>query len=288
MPLSISQKLSEFSYGYGVTREYEDLLVSHGFSVTPFLPSLIHEAEIGCDVHFDKPGFPLLVQFKLGHELKRFRRSSPSMQKPILNSPFWRFEVDTAEPNGQYDRLLKAERSGAEVYYVAPKFSNWNDYSYAYKNKRILSNSLILRPSEIENLLQITGQNDGLHKVVYDQNNIVVCSDPTEAQGLSVDEMTSDWIYKLSENKDSILSNLIKETIKSFDNYRQVRIYADLSQADNNEVINRRLFREYRNAQQGVREDLYSRSKTEYDAEFVALGIEAWELGCQLMAVTKP
>tara|TARA_A100000171_G_C2112266_1_gene135706 strand:+ start:476 stop:1357 length:882 start_codon:yes stop_codon:yes gene_type:complete len=285
--LNISHKLSEFSYGYGVTRECEELLVSLGFSVTPFLPSLIHEAEIGCDVHFDKPGFPLLIQFKLGHELKRFRRSSPSMQKPTLNSPFWRFEVDTAEPNGQYDRLLKAEKSGAEVYYIAPKFSNWNDYSFAYKNKRILHESLIMCPSEIENLLQISGQGDGIHKVVYDQNNIAVCSDPTEAQGLTVDAMTSAWRYKLYESKNASLAKIINATLKGFDEYRQIKIYDDLYQTGNDELIYRIVFREYRDAQKRLREDLYSRSKTEDDAEFAALGMEAWELGCQLVAVTK-
>jgi hypothetical protein len=39
MPVDLHQRLSEFSYGYGVTREVEQLLVSVGIHSTPFMPS---------------------------------------------------------------------------------------------------------------------------------------------------------------------------------------------------------------------------------------------------------
>ena len=50
--INLHEKLSEFSYGYGVTREVENLLSRAGCHVTPFLPSLVHEAELGFDVSF--------------------------------------------------------------------------------------------------------------------------------------------------------------------------------------------------------------------------------------------
>jgi uncharacterized protein Ymh len=42
--IDLHERLSEFSYGYGVTREVEALLMSVGLHATPFLPSLLHEA----------------------------------------------------------------------------------------------------------------------------------------------------------------------------------------------------------------------------------------------------
>jgi hypothetical protein len=66
VPVDLHQRLSEFSYGYGVTREVERLLQSAGLRTTPFLPSLLQEKKLAFDVAFDRPGAPLLLQFKLG------------------------------------------------------------------------------------------------------------------------------------------------------------------------------------------------------------------------------
>jgi hypothetical protein len=44
VPMDLHDQLSEFSYGYGVTREVERQLASVGLRPTPFLPSLLHEA----------------------------------------------------------------------------------------------------------------------------------------------------------------------------------------------------------------------------------------------------
>jgi hypothetical protein len=62
----LHERLSEFSFGYGATRETEKLLESVGLKIAPFLPNLIHEAELGFDVGFDRRGKVLLLQFKLG------------------------------------------------------------------------------------------------------------------------------------------------------------------------------------------------------------------------------
>jgi hypothetical protein len=55
-----------------VTREGERQLASVGLRPTPFLPSLLHEAVLGFDVKFDRPGAALLLQLKLGEALQRF------------------------------------------------------------------------------------------------------------------------------------------------------------------------------------------------------------------------
>ena len=100
VPVDLHNRLSEFSYGYGVTREVERLLAFTGLRTTPFLPSLLHEAVLGFDVKFDRPGAALLLQFKLGEALQRFRRDDISKPPPPLGKPFWRFSIDTAEQEG--------------------------------------------------------------------------------------------------------------------------------------------------------------------------------------------
>lgn len=65
----LDEKLSEFSYGYGVTREIEDDFASRGLRAVPFFPSLLHEGKLGYDVRFDLPGQLHFLQFKLGKEL---------------------------------------------------------------------------------------------------------------------------------------------------------------------------------------------------------------------------
>jgi hypothetical protein len=96
MPIDLHERLSEFSYGYGITREVERELQSQGFSATPFLPSLLQEAKLGFDAGFKRVGAPLLLQFKLGQAMRRFVPAP----RPKLSRPFWRYTIDTAEPDG--------------------------------------------------------------------------------------------------------------------------------------------------------------------------------------------
>lgn len=103
--IELHERLSEFSYGYGVTREAEIPLEQTGIRAVPFLPSLIQEKKLGFDVKFDRPGTALMLQFKLGQSLSRFHNSSPVSPRPILDRPFWRFSINTAEPDGQFETL---------------------------------------------------------------------------------------------------------------------------------------------------------------------------------------
>jgi hypothetical protein len=114
--LDLHERLSEFSYGYGVTRETETLLQSVGLKPTPFLPSLLQEKKLGFDVQFKGPGTFLFLQFKLGQRLQRFVRKNSAQAIPNLNRPFWRFKIDTAEEEGQFETLLRQQEKGNEVY----------------------------------------------------------------------------------------------------------------------------------------------------------------------------
>lgn len=144
--INLHERLSEFSYGYGVTREVERLLATVGLRTTPFLPSLLHEASLGFDVAFSGPGQVVMCQFKLGQELTRFRRLQPGESIPPLHRPFWRYQVDTSEH--QFLRLEEFEDEGADVFYIAPRFSSWSRFESAFHRNQILQRSLLLRPSQ--------------------------------------------------------------------------------------------------------------------------------------------
>lgn len=146
--IDLHERLSEFSYGYGVTREVERLLASV-IRTAPFLPSLLQEAKLGFGVAFNKPGTVLLIQFKLGQSLWRFVRTDPNAPLPILDHPFWRFRLNTAEPDGQYETLLKSEMDGAEAYYAAPRFVDWSEYLPFFAAETVLEHSVLIRPSAI-------------------------------------------------------------------------------------------------------------------------------------------
>lgn len=96
--IELHERLSEFSYGYGVTREVEQLLSNIGVRPVPFMPSLLQEKQVGFDVSFSNRGVPLLLQFKLGQSPQRFVRSDKSQPAPALEKPFFRFSIDTSEP----------------------------------------------------------------------------------------------------------------------------------------------------------------------------------------------
>lgn len=293
MPLDLRQRLSEFSYGYGITREVQAYLETVGLRPVPFLPSLLHEAKIGCDVHFGRPGAALLIQFKLGQELKQFRRSDTSKPAPELDKPFWRFDVDTAEEDGQYDLLLKAERAGAEVHYVGPRFADWDHYAAAFQSNEVLDKSLLMRPSEIDEKLRARGDPDGLHRIVYDTSRVYVCSAPKQVEESHIEDIARRLQVEIKQRGEPITAAL-KRIFESFSQRRDIRRPPVEEPATDDGRLLAAISSEQigRSPQQMVRErtrrleNLRRRAKTEDDATFAAVGLETWAAGSQLIAVT--
>ena len=287
--IKLHERLSEFSYGYGATREAEQLLAMTGISTAPFLPSLLHEAELGFDVAFDRPGVPLLLQFKLGQSLTRFVRKDLTVPPPDLDRPFWRYEVNTAEIDGQFQMLLKAEEDGAEVYYVAPRFSDWTDYIDYYKRGSVLENSLLTSPVDIRRALDSVRAADGPHRVVYDQYRSHVCSRPA-----SVDETRSRVFGEVTQSKiierGQSVSSLVKEIWSGLDRVVKVRrVDSGTSEAENGLYISheeRRTLEAVRRQRSSLLEDFRSRALSEDAAFALALGFEFWGLGAQLVFAT--
>lgn len=293
MPLDLRQRLSEFSYGYGITREIQSYLETVGLRPVPFLPSLLHEAKIGCDVHFERPGVALLVQFKLGQELKQFRRSDTSTPAPELGKPFWRFDINTAEEDGQYDILLKAERAGAEVHYVAPRFADWDRYAAAFLSNEVLNNSLLIKPSEIDGTLRAQGEPDGQHKIVYDTSRVYVCSAPKRVEEARIENIARRLLVEMKQ-RDEPITSALKRIFESFSQRRDILRMPVEERATYDTRLQMAISAEQigRSPRQMARErtrrldDIRQRAKTEDDAMFAAVGIETWAAGSQLIAVT--
>ncbi|MGE3280087.1 MAG: hypothetical protein AB7O13_03635 [Alphaproteobacteria bacterium] len=266
------------------------MLKSVGLRPVPFLPSLLQEADLGCDVAFDRPGRPLLLQFKLGEALERFVRINKLKPRPPLAKQFWRFNVDTAEQNGQFDVLLKSELGGAEVYYVAPRFTGWDSYVSAFEREQVLGRSLIMKPSEIDNKLAIEFEPDGWHRIVYDEGQVFVCSKPTRLEEHPV-ELLGQTIRDKIERHPVDIAYVLKDVYSSLNRQRDIRVPSeedaghlvrrpapapDLAPSAT-QVAQNRLAR---------LNGFQARFASEEIAVFAALGVETWALGMQLIAVT--
>jgi hypothetical protein len=261
--INLNERLSEFSYGYGVIREASDALAAIGVHATPFLPSLIHENEVGFDVAFDRPGVALLLQFKLGQKMERYRSVPPGRPAPPgLASPFWRFHVNTAE--AQFTTLLNAEQNeNVEVYYVAPRFSSWWEYSDAYLGNAVLDRSIMITPRAIDHQLRSQRTPAGKHRVIYDDSNIFICSEPVAILETQRDDIISQILKKLQTNPRP-LGELVKQwterpSVRASDTLRFQRL-----------------------------EQLRARARTPEDAAAAIFAIDAWSIGAQAIFITDP
>lgn len=292
--IDLHERLSEFSYGYGITRETERLLASVGMQAVPFLPSLLHEAELGFDVKFDKPNRPgaaLMLQFKLGHSLTRFVRSDKADPKPHLDRPFWRFSVNTAEPDGQFETLLKAESDGAEVYYAAPRFADWPHYAQLFEREEVLDKSLLIRPSDIRTALDQKGAADGPHRIVYDCYRVHVCSKPTQIPEVDAEQEIARLASTVREMREPI-SNLLDRVFDGFNDRSAIRRKSEnivgQEQLGSGHGDGERATGDYVRAQRRRRfSDLLKRAEFREQAVAAAVGVELWTLGIQLVLAVE-
>lgn len=259
--INLHERLSEFSYGFGVTREVQSLLEGIGLRPTPFLPNLLHEKELGFDVGFEDRGRVVVLQFKLGHELRRFHRATPSQSIPVLERPFWRFVVDTS--GHQFQRLTEFESNDADTFYVAPKFSNWKVYDSAFQDGKVLEKSLLLKPSEISRGVQAQGGSGGTHRIVYDDLNRYVCSEPTPLRSSRPDEMAAEIRLRIMQSKATL-----EEQVG--------RLYERTRLADGPGAL-----------APSRRDRIFARSKDWTQGMAAIVGLEAWSQGAQLLFVTE-
>lgn len=292
--IELHERLSEFSYGYGATREAEGLLSSVGIKTVPFLPSLLQEKNLGFDVGFNKPGIPLLLQFKLGQSLERFVRKDKSFPAPDVRKPFFRFSIDTAEPDGQFETLLKAEIDGAEAYYVAPRFADWPQYAALFEGQEVLNQSVMISPKTIREALVAKQSPDGVHRIIYDQWSIHVCSEPSQIDETPPTSIAQRLRARLITDSPS-LGEVVRQVYDGFENRSEIRRHhvrkdrtEEGDQTGDEESIASTRTPDSRRREQRIERlgRLKSQAKSAEDAISAALGLELWALGIQLILTT--
>jgi hypothetical protein len=285
MPVELHERLSEFSYGYGVTREVERELRSQELSATPFLPSLLHEAKLGFDVGFKRVGAPLLLQFKLGQAMRRF---VPAPRPKKLNKLFWRYTINTAEPDGQFELLLKAEKDGAEVYYFAPKFHDWEIYLEIFECKQILSKSLIIKPSEIRRVMTKNKIPDAKHRIVYSGSKSYLCSDPIEVEAVDASRLMEDVRGRIERGR--ALGDVLQHIYDGFSRRSEIRRPRETGTEEDPDRIAYSIPSDL-GSQVELRRQRLTRLRssgyTEEQAVALSVGAEAWSSGAQLVFVTE-
>lgn len=255
--IRLNERLSEFSYGYGVVEEARLLLQSVGWNAVPFLPSLVHEQEVGFDVAFQKPGAVLMLQFKLGEQLRRFRRSLPGQPIPDLARPFWRFPVDTG--GHQFLRLWSSEVVGAEVYYVAPRFADWNAYEGLFRDRQVLENSLLITPAEI----RIAAPGPAAeHRIVYDRVRRYICSDPVETPDIRASDLVQRIAARRAKDDEPLAYTIERLTHERHEVAKSPR---SLSARQRNQ--------------------LRERARTPIEGDAAVIALEAWLQGAETIFV---
>jgi len=298
--IELHERLSEFSYGYGVTREVERLLTGVGVRTVPFIPSLLQEKVVGFDVGFSGRGVPLLLQFKLGQSLTRFVRSDATHAAPILDRPFFRFSINTAEMDGQYETLLKAQTDGSEVYYVAPRFADWPHYIRFFEEETVLEHSVMVTPGDIRNALVAKGSPDGHHRIVYDGTAAHVCSKATDIPDVRPATVAESILTRVHA-KGETLRDTVRRVYAGLENRAAIRreqppkgaetqtgdVGSALRATAMPELEQRSPLALTRIERSHRLEGLRKRSRSEDDAIAAALGLEFWGLGIQMMIAVE-
>lgn len=261
---ALNERLSEYAYGFGATTEALALLRSVGVHAVPFLPNLIHEAEVGFDVSFSAPGTILMLQFKLGHQLDRFVRKPANQTPPSVVRPFWRFEVNV--DHHQFIRLRSWETLGADVYYVAPRFADWPSYERHFLRGAILEHSLLMTPDDVHTG---AGGAPGRHRIVYDRTSRFVCSETRQAP----ERRIKDVVEKVRERRES--GPPLGDTLS--------RMLGDQA-----EGRPRRVSPETRAVRADASHRLPARARSPLEGEAAVFAVEAWAEGIQVVFVGAP
>lgn len=299
--IELHERLSEFSYGYGVTREVERLLLGVGVRAVPFMPSLVQEKGVGFDVGFKGGGTLLLLQFKLGQSLTRFVRSDANQPAPALVRPFFRFSLNTAETDGQYETLLKAQTDGAEVYYVAPRFADWPHYVRLFEEEAVLENSVMVMPGEIRDALVAKGEPDGHHRIVYDRTAVHVCSKPAYIRDVRPGTLAENVVMRV-RGKSETLGGVLRRVYAGLEDRAAIRRQQEqsLGTGDTQEDVtdglratvipklDQRSPPALTNTERAGRlAHLRDQGRSEEEAIATALGLEYWGLGIQLLLAVE-
>lgn len=182
-------EFSESSYAFAFA---ENLIRSDKLANTsaPKFLSTYDEGHGGkhYDVEIASRPVAFFFQFKVPEVLQR-RVTLRTNDR--LQTPYYRMALRHHHNYSQHRGLMELESSGANVYYVCPRFHKDEDLSSTFGSGAVIDRSAWFRPS------QITPKNyDGPHGVVFDKSGkqSEVRSDPRTVEGkIDFDEFTRQW-----------------------------------------------------------------------------------------------
>src|SRR6266540_1930386 len=136
-------EISEFSYGFALTRE---LIATLGLehAGAPEFATQYAEGKAGGGWDLKLPALPIYLQFKRSYPMVS-RRAGES--KLFATLPFFRMHFHPRDDSDQHQLLLDLEDRGNLVLYAAPGFSKSSELSDAYSRDRMADSSIFLKPS---------------------------------------------------------------------------------------------------------------------------------------------
>ncbi len=201
-------EFSEFSYGYAVVRQAEDLLTTMGAPLVgaPTLPSLLKENTVGYDAELVMVDFALFLQFKRSFFVSRRHpqgvcgivNGGPHCTWAHWQTEHYRFDVDTNSDQfvimrGYETDISLGYRSGLSLY-VAPAFHHQSELDDAYSRGAVLDRSVGVVPSTFDVVPA------GEHHFSFDASmtTAAVLSDPVAAPVKSAADQVASEVDRQS------------------------------------------------------------------------------------------
>lgn len=191
-------EISEFSYGFAVTKELVDWQ-GHSITAAPLFPSLLEEGKVGYDLKLEDAGIPVFFQFKISDYMK----TRKARESATIIPPFYRMKLWPSRVSNQHNLLLELEKRNNLVYYVAPAIHLIEQFNRIYREQRIVQESVFIRPSSIGSF----ADNDE-HFVVFRDSHSTAYrfSSPIPIQQrLDFDNFTREITLKISYKRESNL-----------------------------------------------------------------------------------
>jgi hypothetical protein len=138
---------SEFTFGYGVTRYFEELYNAR--RVLPTFPTQNEEADGGYDVDFVAHGVPLFIQFKRSEVITRRSAMEYKQHPGDWAKPTYRMHLHGHNAYRQHYLMQDLEDKGNMAIYVTSQVSSKAMLNQYYGRNRVIDAAKILLPSEI-------------------------------------------------------------------------------------------------------------------------------------------
>ncbi|HCX67828.1 hypothetical protein [Parvibaculum sp.] len=187
-------EISEFSYGFALVNELVGWTALHA---APIFPSLIEEGKVGrgYDVKLDRPGVPLLLQFKRSDYMKTRGAREIHKYRLDLDVPFYRFAITERNRSFQHISLISLEAEGNLVFYAAPMFHTLDEINSAWASQRVVERSIFVSPNEIG----LINDNER-HWVSFDELKTYFCSEPRNIAALRAEDLREKLEGALAED----------------------------------------------------------------------------------------